>query len=245
MSSDKFACPSCGNQVDAGTSACGYCGYMFSGQNPPNFKPPSQAPATSSGSPSAFSSPDEFSQHQAPSVGQTQFGSTPNVVVSRSGGGLRFLIFFIVLVMIAATAVPIFFALRTVDKSLGSIPDIEVPSFGGPAKIGEGEKSPLKLPGAVRGARGLLGALRKDHLGCSGLNIDTRNDAVEASHCSIDGIPIVIQVYFSSFSLKGVTDSIPNMKGSNVVHRANWLILSPTSRPVARRIAKSLGAKLD
>jgi hypothetical protein len=197
---DKVICPACGNQVDSGASACGFCGYMF------------------------------------------EDGSSAETQAVTGGGrsGLGWIASVIILVVLAGVAVPVFFALRGVDEAFDSAPRIE---FGG--GVGESGKPPVELQGAYRNSRSFVADLRSSGIGCSNLDVATRNDFVEVATCYAKGHPVNMQIYFDPTALNGVLGAMGNFKNSNVVHKANWILQVPTDRRLARDIRKAIGGKLE
>lgn len=246
---DKIICPSCGNKVDSGVSACGFCGYMFSGDNP-GFQPPTPldddeaakvAAAAGVGSQGpAYTPPPGNAPVPGPQPG---YNPTGTVITTGGGSGIaRFVVFIIAMSIIGAVAVPIILAMREVGDAFDSVPEVD---FGGGFGGENGGKSPVELDGAYRSTRAMVADMKRGGVRCTNLDVAARTSVVEAATCFVKGDPVNTQIYFESSSLNGVLGSMPNLKGSNVVHDANWIVMAPTSRPLARDIKKAIGGKLE
>jgi hypothetical protein len=246
---DQKICPSCGNKVEAGADTCGFCGNPLSGNDPsgggrprPEFQ--------------RLSPPDEQEVSATSAVG-TMGGMPPGGgtqptptyvsaerVVAAGTGWVKWIVFFVALVIIAATAVPIILAMREVDDAFDSTRSIDFGGGGGGGGIAGG-KEPAELAGAYKNSRALVSDLKKNGVKCTNLDVATRNAFVEAALCYVNGDPVNTQIYFDSTALNGVLGSMANLKDSNVVHDANWIIMAPTSRKVARDVKAAIGGKLE
>jgi hypothetical protein len=225
---------------------------MLQGDNSSTYSPPATEPdpavsATAVGANLGLSGGMASGGGAQPQQSPPQFPTynVPQTVGGGGGGigpGLKLIIFIVTMLIIGSIAVPIIFAVSKVDEAFDSVPDI---SFGNDGSGGSSDKAPVELTGAYKSSRSLVADLKNNGIRCTNLDVATRSSVVEVGTCYVKGDPVNIQVYFNSTGLNGVLGAMGNLKDSNVVHKANWILLVPTSRSLARDIKRAIGGKLE
>jgi hypothetical protein len=227
---DQTICPSCGNKVAAGDETCGFCGSPLMGEDATDYERP--RPQFQRLSPTEEPMP---AQPRFPSDTYTGTGT----VVASGARWVKLAVFLVALAVIAATAIPIFLAMQGVDEAFNTVPDIDVGGENG------GRRKPVQLEGAYRNSRSLVADLKRNGVRCTNLDVATRNAFVEAGICYVKGEPLNTQLYFDATALSGVLGNMGNLRQSNVVHEANWIVMTPTSRRLARDVKAAIGGKLE